>query len=258
MAVARKEAADLQAMIRQEGGDFQLEAWDWWYYAEKVKKARYNLDENELRPYFSLENVCQGAFDVANKLYGLTFVERTDLPKYHAEVRCFEVKDADGSHLGVFMVDFHPRASKRGGAWCSGYRSQHIKDGRDIRPIVVNVCNFTRPSGDTPALLRLEEAETLFHEFGHGLHALLSRIRYESLHRVPRDFVELPSQIMEHWALEPAGAQDVRQALADGRAHPGRADRPDQAGGAIQPGVRDGGVPGGLVPRYGLAHAGRR
>ncbi len=203
LAVARKEAADLQAMVRQEGGDFPLAAWDWWYYAEKVKKARYNLDENELRPYFPLENVCRGAFDVAGKLYGLTFVERTDLPKYNAEVRCFEVKDADGSHLGVFLVDFHPRPSKRGGAWCSGYRSQYIKDGQDIRPIVVNVCNFTRPSGDTPALLRLEEAETLFHEFGHGLHSLLSQIRYKSLHRVPRDFVELPSQIMEHWALDP-------------------------------------------------------
>ena len=203
LAVARKEAADLQAMIRQEDHDFKLEAWDWWRYAEKVKKARYDLDENELRPYFSLENVCRGAFDVANKLYGLTFVERTDLPKYHEEVRCFEVKDADGSHLGVFLVDFHPRASKRGGAWCSSFRSQHIKDGKDIRPIVVNVCNFTKPSGDTPALLRLEEVETLFHEFGHGLHSLLSRVRYSSLRRVPRDFVELPSQIMEHWATEP-------------------------------------------------------
>lgn len=203
LAVARKEAADLQAMIRQEGHDFKLEAWDWWRYAEKVKKAKYDLDENELRPYFSLENVCRGAFDVANKLYGLTFVERTDLPKYHEEVRCFEVKDADGSHLGVFLVDFHPRASKRGGAWCSSFRSQHIKDGKDIRPIVVNVCNFTKPSGETPALLRLEEVETLFHEFGHGLHSLLSRVRYGSLRRVPRDFVELPSQIMEHWATEP-------------------------------------------------------
>lgn len=203
LAVAKREAADLQAMIREEGDDFKLEAWDWWRYAEKVKKARYNLDENELRPYFSLDNVCRGAFDVANKLYGLTFTERTDLPKYHPEVRTFEVKDADGSHLGVFFVDFHPRASKRGGAWCSSFRSQHIKEGRDIRPIVVNVCNFTRPSGDEPALLRLEEVETLFHEFGHGLHSLLSRIRYDSLHRVPRDFVELPSQIMEHWATEP-------------------------------------------------------
>ncbi|OHB67953.1 MAG: hypothetical protein A2Y76_01150 [Planctomycetes bacterium RBG_13_60_9] len=203
LAVAKKEAADLQAMIRQEGRDFQLEPWDWWYYTEKIRKARYDLDENEVRAYFTLQNVRQGAFQVANKLYGLTFVERTDLPKYHSEVQTFEVKDADGSHLGVFLVDFHPRASKRGGAWSSGYRRQHFQAGQDIRPIVVNVCNFTRPSGDTPALLRLEEVETLFHEFGHGLHSLLSRIHYKSLGSVPRDFVELPSQIMEHWALEP-------------------------------------------------------
>jgi peptidyl-dipeptidase Dcp len=203
LAVARKEATDLQAMIRQEGHDFVLEPWDWWYYTEKIRKARYNLDENELRAYFPLENVRQGAFEVAHRLYGLTFAERTDLPKYHAEVRTFEVKDADGAHLGVFLVDFHPRPGKRGGAWSSGYRRQHFRAGRDIRPLVVNVCNFTRPAGETPALLRLEEVETLFHEFGHGLHSLLSRIHYKSLGSVPRDFVELPSQIMENWALEP-------------------------------------------------------
>jgi len=203
LAVAKKEAADLQTLVRQEGHDFPLEPWDWWYYTEKIRKARYNLDENELRAYFTLENARQGAFYAANRLYGLTFIERTDLPKYHAEVRTFEVKDADGSHLGVFLVDSHPRPGKRGGAWASGYRDQYVKDGRDIRPIVVNVCNFTRPAGTTPALLRLEEVETLFHEFGHGLHALLSRIHYRSLGSVPRDFVELPSQIMEHWALEP-------------------------------------------------------
>ncbi len=203
LAVAKKEAADLQAVIQKEGHDFKLESWDWRYYTEKVRKTRYNLDENELRPYFSLENVRQGAFYVAGRLYGLTFVERTDLPKYNDEVRTFEVKDADGSHLGVFMVDVHPRASKRGGAWCSGFRDQYVRDGRDIRPIVANVCNFTRPAGGAPALLSLEEVETLFHEFGHGLHSLLSRIHYRTLGRVPRDFVELPSQIMEHWALEP-------------------------------------------------------
>ncbi len=203
LAVAKKEAADLQATVQREGRDFRLEPCDWRYYAEKVRKVRYNLDENELRPYFSLENVRQGAFDVAGRLYGLRFVERTDLPKYHDEVHTFEVKDADGTHLGVFMVDYHPRAGKRGGAWCGGFRDQYIKDGRDIRPIVTNVCNFTRPTGETPALLSLEEAETLFHEFGHALHSLLSRIHYRTLGRVPRDFVELPSQIMEHWAMEP-------------------------------------------------------
>jgi peptidyl-dipeptidase Dcp len=203
LAVAQKEAADLGAMIRQEGHDFPLEPWDWWYYTEKIRKARYDLDENELRAYFTLENVRQGAFEVARRLYGLTFAERTDLPKYHSEVRTFEVNDADGAHLGIFMVDCHPRPGKRGGAWASGYRRQHFRKGQDIRPIVVNVCNFTRPAGSTPALLSLEEVETLFHEFGHGLHALLSRIHYKSLASVPRDFVELPSQIMEHWALEP-------------------------------------------------------
>ncbi len=203
LAVAKKEAADLQAMIKQEGGDFKLEAWDWRFYAERVKKARYDLDDSELRPYFKLENVREGAFYVANRLYGLTFIERTDIPKYHTEVKTFEVKDKDGSHLGVFLVDFHPRAGKRGGAWSSGYRSQRFKAGKDIRPIVVNVCNFTRATGDSPALLTLEETETLFHEFGHGLHSLLRRIHYGGLGGVPRDFVELPSQIMENWATAP-------------------------------------------------------
>jgi len=203
LSVAGQEAQALQRMMREQGRDFKLEPWDWRYYAEKVKQARYELDENQLRQYFTLDNVRQGAFYVANKLYGLTFVERTDIPKYHSEVRAFEVKDSDGSHLGVFLVDYHPRPGKRGGAWSSRYRGQRIQDGKDIRPITVNVCNFTRPAGDQPALLRQEEAETLFHEFGHGLHSLLQRIHYRSLARVPRDFVELPSQIMENWAFEP-------------------------------------------------------
>jgi len=204
LSVAGQEAQALQRMMREQGRDFKLEPWDWRYYAEKVKQARYELDENQLRQYFTLDNVRQGAFYVANNLYGLTFVERTDIPKYHSEVRAFEVKDSDGSHLGVFLVDYHPRPGKRGGAWSSRYRGQRIQDGKDIRPITVNVCNFTRPAGDQPALLRQEEAETLFHEFGHGLHSLLRRIHYRSLARVPRDFVELPSQIMENWAFEPA------------------------------------------------------
>lgn len=203
LAVAKKEAADLQALIHEQGHDFKLQPWDWWFYTEKIRRARYNLDENELRAYFTLENTLRGAYRVAERLYGLRFVERTDLPKYHPEVRTFEVKDADGSHLGVFFVDFHPRPGKRGGAWSSAFRRQHVRDGRDIRPLVVNVCNFTRPAGDAPALLGLREVETLFHEFGHGLHSLLARIHYKSLGSVPRDFVELPSQIMEHWAMEP-------------------------------------------------------
>jgi peptidyl-dipeptidase Dcp len=203
LKVAHKEAQSLQAMIKEQGQDFKLEPWDWRYYAEKVKAARYDLDENQVRQYFQLDNALQGGFYVAKRLYGLTFVERKDLPKYHGEVRAFEVKDADGSHLGVFLIDYHPRPGKRGGAWSSRYRGQRIKDGKDIRPIVVNVCNFTRPSAGQPALLSPEEVETLFHELGHGLHSLLQRIRYSGLSGVPRDFVELPSQIMENWAMEP-------------------------------------------------------
>ncbi|MBZ5588845.1 MAG: M3 family metallopeptidase [Acidobacteriia bacterium] len=203
LAVAHTEAADLQAAIKAAGGDFALEAWDWRYYSEKVRKARYDVDEEALRPYFKLENVRDGAFWVANRLYGITFKERTDIPKYHPEVRTFEVEDADGSLLGVYMTDYHPRPGKRGGAWSGRYRNQYVKDGTDIRPIVVNVCNFSRPTGAAPALLSLEEAETLFHEFGHGLHSLLSRVTYQGSARVPRDFVELPSQIMENWVLEP-------------------------------------------------------
>ena len=202
-AVARKEAEALQALIREEGGDFKLEAWDWRYYAEKLKRARYDIDENRLRLYFPLEQVRQGAFEVARRLYGLRFVERKDLPKYHPEVLTFEVLDADGSHLGVFLADYHPRPGKRSGAWSSRYRGQYFKDGKEVRPIVVNVCNFTRPSGGQPALLSPEEVETLFHEFGHALHSLLARVPYRSLASTPRDFVELPSQIMENWAMEP-------------------------------------------------------
>ena len=203
LVVAGREAADLQAAVAADGKQFKLEPWDWRYYSEKVKKARYDFDEEALRPYFKLENVRDGAFYVANRLYGITFTERHDIPRYHPEVRTFEVKDADGSFLGVFMTDYHPRPGKRGGAWSGRYRGQWFKDGKDIRPIVVNVCNFSRPAGDAPALLSLEEAETLFHEFGHGLHSLLSRVHYHGVARVPRDFVELPSQIMENWVLEP-------------------------------------------------------
>jgi peptidyl-dipeptidase Dcp len=202
LAVAAREASDLQAAIKASGGEFKLEPWDWRYYSEKVRKARYDFDESALRPYFKLDNVREGAFYVANKLYGITFTERTDIPKYHPEVRTFEVKDADGSHLGVFMTDYHPRPGKRGGAWSGRYRDQYFRDGKDIRPIVVNVCNFSRPAGEAPALLSLEEAETLFHEFGHGLNSLFSRVHYRGASRLPRDFVELPSQIMENWVLE--------------------------------------------------------
>ena len=204
LAMAKKEAKDLQASIEEQGKDFELQPWDWWFYAEKLRKAKYDLDDEQLRPYFKLENVREGAFAVANKLYGITFEEKTDLPKYHQDVKVFEVKDSDGSHLGIYTADYFPRESKRGGAWMNSFRKQSRLDG-DIAPIICNVCNFSKPTGDKPALLSFEEASTLFHEFGHALHGLLSDCTYHKLSgtAVPRDFVEMPSQIMENWAAEP-------------------------------------------------------
>lgn len=202
-AMALREAADQQALVKASGGTFTLEAADWRYYQEKIKQQRFALDEQALRPYFKLDNVRQGAFYVANKLYGLTITPRPDLPTYHPEVQAFEVKDADGSHLGIFYTDYHPRPGKRVGAWSSTFRSTRMKDGQRVTPIVVNVCNFSRPAGDEPALLTLEEVGTLFHEFGHALNSLLSKSPYRGLGGFPRDFVEVPSQIMENWALDP-------------------------------------------------------
>ena len=203
LEVAKTDAKDLQAAMNADKVAGKLEPSDWRYYAEKVRKARYDLDDQELRPYFPLDRVRDGAFSVANRLYGITFTERTDVPKYHPEVRTFEVKDADGTFLALYTTDYHPRPGKRGGAWCGRLREQWVKDGKEIRPVVTNVTNFTRPAGEAPALLSLEEVETLFHEFGHALHRILSRVTYRSMSGVPRDFVELPSQIMENWALEP-------------------------------------------------------
>ncbi|MFO7617625.1 MAG: M3 family metallopeptidase [Bacteroidales bacterium] len=202
LAAAIRDRDQMQEIIRREGGRFSLESWDWWMYAEKLRKEQFDLDENELRPYFKLENVSRGVFDVANKLYGITFTEIIDIPKPHSEAVAYEVKEADGSHLGVLYMDFHPRASKRQGAWCGSYRGHHVKDGQEIKPVTTIVCNFTRPSGDQPALLTQDEVETLFHEFGHGLDNLFSTRTLKSSY-VARDFVELPSQIMEHWATEP-------------------------------------------------------
>jgi peptidyl-dipeptidase Dcp len=202
---AKNEINEMQKIIAAEGGKFKLEPWDWWYYAEKVRKAKYDLDENELRPYFLLENVRKGAFDVASKLYGIQFVERNDIPKYVDEAKVFEVKRSDGSHIGIFYSDYFPRPGKRAGAWMSALRTQHRLGDSMVTPIIYNVGNFSRPTGDKPSLLSYEEVKTLFHEFGHALHGLLSNVTYESLAgtAVPRDFVELPSQIMEHWASEP-------------------------------------------------------
>lgn len=205
LAKAQEEARELQAMITKEGNDFELQPWDWWFYAEKVKKAKYDLDDSTLRPYFKLENVRQGAFEVANKLWGITFHELEDMPTYHQDVKVLEVRDGDGSHVGILYVDYFPRASKQGGAWMNAYRKQSRRDGKDIRPVIVNVGNFTKPTADTPSLISFDHALTLFHEFGHALHGLLSECTYEKLSGtdVPRDFVELPSQIMENWASAP-------------------------------------------------------
>ncbi|NQT26056.1 M3 family metallopeptidase [candidate division KSB1 bacterium] len=219
---AKKEAKALQKMIDQEGGGFKLEPWDWWYYAEKLKVAKYDLDESMLRPYFQLEKVRQGAFDVANKLWGLSFEKQDNIQVYHKDVEVFEVKDIDGSHIGILYTDFFPRASKRGGAWMDNFRTQVIKDGVDIRPIIYNVGNFSKPVGDTPALLSLEEVTTLYHEFGHALHGLLSECTYPKLSgtNVPWDFVELPSQIMENWALEPSVLKSYAQHYETGEPIP--------------------------------------
>jgi len=205
LKIAKKEAKELQDMIYKEGKNFKLEAWDWWYYAEKLKKAKYDLDDEALRPYFKLENVRDGVFAVANKLYGIQFVEITDIPKYHEVVKVFEVKEADGSHIGILYTDYFPRASKRGGAWMNSFRKQSRQEGKEVTPVICNVCNFSKPTGDKPALLSFEEVTTLFHEFGHALHGLLSNSTYKKLSgtSVLRDFVELPSQIMENWASEP-------------------------------------------------------
>jgi peptidyl-dipeptidase Dcp len=203
LKVTNRELADIQAEITREGNSFTAEGWDWRYYFEKAKKAKFNLDESQVRPYLKLENVREGAFYVANKLYGITFTPISDIPLPHPEALAFECKDVDGTHLGVLYMDFFPRASKRGGAWCGGYRSQKYKDGERVAPVVTIVCNFTPPAAGEPALLSVDEAETLFHEFGHALHSLFRDVHYTGIGGVPRDFVELPSQIMEHWVLEP-------------------------------------------------------
>ncbi|MBN2348596.1 MAG: M3 family metallopeptidase [Bacteroidales bacterium] len=202
---AKAEAAELQKLIDKEGGDFKLASWDWWYYAEKLKKEKYDLDEESLRPYFQLNNVIDGVFYVVNKLYGLTFVPRTDIPTYQEDVKVFEVQEANGSHIGILYMDFFPRSSKRAGAWMSSYRKQRFDGETKITPVITNVFNFSKPTEGKPALLSLEEVTTTFHEFGHALHGLLSNCKYNSLSgtSVARDFVELPSQIMENWATEP-------------------------------------------------------
>ena len=205
LAKAKVEAADIQTEIDAAKDTFEVAPYDWRYYQEKIRKSRFALNEEEIKPYFSLAAVREGAFATATKLYGLTFIALNNVPVYHPEVEVYEVKDKNGSHLGLLYADFFPRESKRGGAWMTSYRSQSRKGGARVAPVISIVCNFTKPIGDQPALLTFDEATTLFHEFGHALHGLLSDVRYRSLAgtSVSRDFVELPSQIMENWAADP-------------------------------------------------------
>lgn len=203
LAQAKRELNDIQAEIKKDGQSFEAEGWDWRYYFEKAKHAKYAIDENEIRPYLQLDSVRQGAFYVANRLYGITFTRLNDIPLPHPDAQAFECKDKDGTSLGVLYMDFFPRASKRGGAWCGTYRSQTYADGKRVGPVVTVVCNFTQPSAGQPALLSVDEAKTLFHEFGHALHNFFKDTHYYGVSGVPRDFVELPSQVMEHWVLEP-------------------------------------------------------
>ncbi len=206
-AVARagEERDALAAHIQAEGGNYELAAWDWRYLAEKERKARYDLDDAEVRPYFALENMIAAAFETARRLFGLSFHEIKDAPRYHPDVRVWEVRDQNGAHAGVFLGDYFARPSKRSGAWMSNYRAQH-KLGRETRPIVVNVMNFARGAEGEETLLSFDDARTLFHEFGHGLHGLLSDVTFPSISgtSVVRDWVELPSQLFEHWLTAPS------------------------------------------------------
>ncbi|WP_206482969.1 M3 family metallopeptidase [Thalassotalea sp. G2M2-11] len=205
LSKAQEERDDMQKMIDAEGGEFKVAAWDWWYYAEKIRKARYDIDESQTKPYFSLESTLQGVFYTAEKLWGVTFKERFDLPKYHEDVRTFEVFDKDSSFVGIYMTDHFVRESKRGGAWMSSFRKQYRMYGEEVTPIIYNVLNYPRPIGDQPTLLTFSQASTLFHEFGHAIQGLLSDGYYRSQTgtALPRDYVEYPSQVMENWMTEP-------------------------------------------------------
>ena len=203
-ARAAEERADIQALVERDGANFSVAAHDWRYYAERVRKERYDLDQAALRPYFQLDRMIEAAFHVAERLFGLRFVEQKGLALYHPDVRAFEVQDSAGDHVALFLADYFARPSKRSGAWMSEFRAQHKLDG-ETRPIIVNVMNFTKGADDAPTLLSLDDARTLFHEFGHGLHGMLSDVTYPMIAgtSVARDFVELPSQLYEHWLLEP-------------------------------------------------------
>lgn len=205
LAKAKEEEAAIKKMMEADGISGEVQPYDWRYYTEKIRKAKYNLDEQEVKPYLSLENVQKGVFDVSKKLFGLEFEQVKDAPVYHPEATLWKVTEANGDFVGVLYMDFHPRASKRGGAWMTSYSSQKTVNGERVAPVISIVCNFTKPVGDTPALLTFDEALTYFHEFGHALHGLLSNVKYQSLAgtNVSRDFVELPSQVLENWGSDP-------------------------------------------------------
>ena len=206
MEFAKKDVADVLAYAKKNGFEENvLQPWDFSYWSERYQEAEYSLSAEELKPYFQLESCIDAVFGLATRLYGITFEERNDVPVYHQDVKVYEVKDADGSHLSLFYADFFPRASKRGGAWMTDFRGQSVRDGVEYRPFVTIVCNFTKPTADAPALITHDELTTFLHEFGHALHGMLAKGRYPSLTgtSVSRDFVELPSQIMENWAYEP-------------------------------------------------------
>lgn len=201
---AKGEVEAMQEIIIEEGGNFKLEAWDWWHYSEKLRQEKFDFKEEEVKPYFSEDKVLKGAFEVAEKLFEITFTERDDLPKYREDIRTFVVEDFNNQVIGIFYTDFTQRPNKGGGAWMNTFRSQSKFEGKTI-PIVINVCNFPPKNVDGVSLLSFEQVETLFHEFGHGLHGLLSDVNYPSLSgtAVTRDYVEFPSQMMENWAREP-------------------------------------------------------
>jgi peptidyl-dipeptidase Dcp len=220
VAKAKEEIADMQVFMNEDikagilPAGSKIEPWDWAYYTEKVRKAKYALDEEQTKPYFQMENVRQGVFDLTTKLWGLQYEKLEDIPVYHEDVEGFKVTDSDGSLIGIILTDYFPRSTKRGGAWMTNFVNQEIVDGIETRPVIVNVGNFAKPTADKPSLLTLDQVETLFHEYGHALHGLLSQCTYKSVSgtSVARDFVELPSQIMENWAFQ-------KEVLADYARH---------------------------------------
>ena len=220
--LAKKEKVRLQEISEREKDNISIEPWDWWYYTEKLRKEKYDLEDTQLRPYFPLENVVKGLFDVLNNLYGITFNLNKEIPVYQKDVLPYEVHEADGKLTGILYMDFLPRPSKQGGAWMTAYRDQHFENGKNVIPVISVNFNFTSPTKNKPALLSFEEVETLFHECGHAIHGLFSNCQYESLAgtEVPRDFVEMPSQILENWASEPEVLKSYAHHYKSGKSIP--------------------------------------